>query len=232
MTFRKRLQYFLVKKLQISNKNALALISAGKVLVNDVPIFENVEVRVEDSIRFQDEVLQVGKQLLYVAFYKPRGIETTLNEEIEDNLKAILPFKEELFPVGRLDKESEGLLIMTNDGRLFDKTLRSEHQTEKEYIVTVNQAITEEFLFKMASGITILGKQTLPCKIEKISEFTFSIVLVQGMNRQIRRMCYKLNYEVTKLVRVRIGDVLLRELQPSEYYFFKSDSIKNQKASI
>ncbi len=131
-----------------------------------------------------------------------------------------MQFKEELFPVGRLDKESEGLLILTNDGRTFDKTLRSEHQIEKEYLVTVDKEITEHFIVKMSSGINILGKMTLPCKVEQFDDFTFKIILIQGMNRQIRRMCYKLGYEVLQLIRIRIGEVSLGNLQPNEYRYF------------
>jgi 23S rRNA pseudouridine2604 synthase len=221
MTFRKRLQYLLVKRLQISNKNALTLILEGKILVNNLTVFENVVINPEDSVVYEEQVLKEGKLFLYVAYYKPRGIETTLNLEIEDNLKAILPFKEELFPVGRLDKESEGLLILTNDGRLFDKTLRSEHQTEKEYLVTVDKVIDEDFVQKMSEGITILGRKTLPCRVEKVDDFTFKIILIQGINRQIRRMCYKLDYEVLKLVRVRIGEVELKDLAPNGFRYFK-----------
>lgn len=221
MTFRKRLQYLLVKRLQISNKNALALILEGKVFVNDIPALENVVINPEDSVVYEEQVLKEGKPFLYIAYYKPRGIETTLNLEIEDNLKAILPFEEELFPVGRLDKESEGLLILTNDGRLFDKTLRSEHQTEKEYLVTVDKTIDENFIQKMSEGITILGRKTLPCRVEKVNEFTFKIILIQGINRQIRRMCYKLDYEVLQLVRVRIGEVKLEDLVSNEFRFLK-----------
>lgn len=219
MTFRKRLQYLLVKRLNISNKNALTLILEGKLSVNDMQVFENIEVTLEDKIVFENQILQVGKQLLYIAFYKPRGIETTLNTDIPNNLKDILLFEEKLFPVGRLDKKSEGLLLLTNDGRLFDKTLRSEHQTEKEYLVKVDKEITDDFIQKMSSGIIILGKTTLPCSVEKLDNFTFKIILVQGINRQIRRMCYKLSYEVLELKRVRIGNILLRELSPNEYRF-------------
>ena len=217
MTFRKRLQYFLVKRLNISNKNAITLISEGKLLVNGTVIAENIEINIGDRIIYEDQILQEGKQLIYIAFYKPRGIETTLNTDIEDNLKGILPFKAKLFPVGRLDKESEGLLLLTNDGRLFDKILRSEHQTEKEYIVNVDKEITDNFILNMSSGITILGKTTLPCPVEKVDNFTFKIILIQGINRQIRRMCYKLEYEVLELKRIRIGNVVLGNLAPNEY---------------
>jgi 23S rRNA pseudouridine2604 synthase len=225
MTFRKRLQYFLVKRLNISNKNALVLILEGKVLVNDAFVFENIEINIEDRIVYAGEMLQEGKKFIYVAFYKPRGVETTLNTDIPHNLKDILPFDETLFPVGRLDKESEGLLLLTNDGRLFDKTLRSEHQTEKEYLVKVDKIITDDFILKMSSGINILGKTTLTCPVEKVDNFTFKITLVQGINRQIRRMCYKLGYEVLELKRLRIGNILLGDLAPSEYFHVARKSV-------
>ena len=217
MTFRKRLQYFLVKRLSISNKNALTLILEGKILINGITVFENIEINSQDRIVFEGNILQEGKQLIYIAFYKPRGIETTLNTEIPDNLKDILPFEENLFPVGRLDKDSEGLLLLTNDGSLFDKTLRSEHQTEKEYLVKVDKVIDNDFILKMSSGINILGKITLPCQVEKMDDFTFKITLIQGINRQIRRMCYKLGYEVLELKRIRIGDILLGDLKPGDF---------------
>ena len=221
MTFRKRLQYFLVKRLNISNKSALTLILEGKIKINGLPIFENIVLSLEDSVIFEEQILQEKKAFFYVAFYKPRGIETTLNRDIQDNLKDILPFKEELFPVGRLDKESEGLLILTNDGRVFDKTLRSEHKTEKEYLVKVNRKIDEDFIRKMAGGMSILGKMTLPCQVEKIDDFSFKIILIQGINRQIRRMCYKLDYEVLQLIRNRIGNIKLEELKPNEFRYYK-----------
>jgi 23S rRNA pseudouridine2604 synthase len=225
MTFRKRLQYLLVKRLQISNKSALKLILEGKVLVNEQSVWENVVINVEDSVVYEEQILQEGKKFLYVAFYKPRGIETTLNREIADNLKSILPFEDELFPVGRLDKESEGLLLLTNDGRLFDKTLRSEHQTEKEYLVTVDKKIDDDFIQKMSAGIMIMGKITLPCKVEKIDNFSFKIILVQGINRQIRRMCYKLGYEVLRLIRCRIGKIGIENLSPNQYRYLSFEEI-------
>ncbi len=217
MTFRNRIQYLLVKRMRISNKEAFALIESGQIKINGLSIQENCLLEPTDEVHYQDTLIREGKALHYIAFYKPRGIETTLNEAIEDNLKSILPFEEALFPVGRLDKESEGLLLLTNDGRLMDKTLRKEHETEKEYVVTVDQPIDADFVHAMANGISIMGQTTLPCFVEAINEFQFRIILVQGLNRQIRRMCYKLNYEVTELIRVRIGKVSLQELTSGQY---------------
>jgi 23S rRNA pseudouridine2604 synthase len=225
MTFKNPLQYLLVKRLQISNKDALAMIAEGKITVNRVVVFENIIITENDEIYYGTQLLNEGKKLLYVAFYKPKGIETTLNTAISSNLKEILPFEEELFPAGRLDKASEGLLFLTNDGRLFHKILRQEHCTEKEYIVRVDKKIDDDFIHKMSNGIVIMGKKTLPCKVEKIDDFSFRIVLIQGLNRQIRRMCYKLDYEVLSLKRIRIGNVLLGDLGASEFRFLAENEL-------
>jgi 23S rRNA pseudouridine2604 synthase len=217
MTFRNRLQYLLVLRLQISNKEALNLIISGKILVNGSVAKSNCELIQTDEVIYEGKVLQEAKKLIYIAFYKPRGIETTLNVAIEDNLKAILPFEADVFPVGRLDKDSEGLLLLTNDGTVYDKILRNENKTEKDYVVQVDKPITSEFLETMSAGIVIMGKKTLPCQLIQINDFTFKITLIQGLNRQIRRMCYKLDYEVLSLKRIRIGNVHLEDLKASEY---------------
>jgi 23S rRNA pseudouridine2604 synthase len=217
VTFRKRVSYFLVKKLSISNKAALELIISGAIYINNRQIKENIEVEATDEIIYNGHVLQKAKKLIYIAFYKPRGVESTLNISIKDNLAEILPTKEAVFPVGRLDKDSEGLLLLTNDGKIFDKTLRKEFEVEKEYLVDTDKLITEVFLANMANGVTIIGRKTLPAQIIKISDRQFKITLTQGLNRQIRRMCYKLGFEVEKLVRIRIGDVHLGNLKPLEY---------------
>jgi len=217
MTFRNRLQYLLVVRLQISNKEALSLIFSGKVLINGVAVQSNCEIKQIDEVVYAGQILQEAKKLIYIAYYKPRGIETTLNTAIADNLKAILPFEEDVFPVGRLDKESEGLLLLTNDGTVYDQILRNENKTEKDYIVQVDKSITTDFLQAMSSGIVIMGKKTLPCKLIQMDDFTFKITLIQGLNRQIRRMCYKLNYEVLSLKRVRIGEIHLGDLKAGEF---------------
>lgn len=221
MTFRNRLQYFLVKKFRISNKEALAMIVEGKIILNGEVCSQNVEISLTDEIKYEDELLQIGKKMLYYAYYKPRGIETTFNEAIPNNLKQSLPIiGDDIFPIGRLDKESEGLLLLSNDGSIYDKILRNEHKIEKEYLVEVNRPITEDFIQKMKSGIEIMGKKTLPCTVIPCENNSFKIILVQGLNRQIRRMCYKLNYEVLSLKRIRIGRILLGELQSNHYFSF------------
>jgi 23S rRNA pseudouridine2604 synthase len=217
MTFRNRLQYLLVVRLQISNKEALNLIFSGKVLVNGITTKSNCELTQTDEVTYDGKVLQEAKKLIYIAFHKPRGIETTLNITIKDNLKAILPFEVDVFPVGRLDKESDGLLLLTNDGTVYDKILRKENKTEKEYIVQVDKLINSEFFETMSDGIVIMGKKTFPCQLAQIDDYTFKITLIQGLNRQIRRMCFKLDYKVLSLKRVRIGDVHLGNLKAGEY---------------
>jgi 23S rRNA pseudouridine2604 synthase len=198
------------------------LIIKGQISINGKASFENIETNQTDTIIYASETLQIGKKLIYIAFYKPRGIETTLNPRITDNLFSILPFEETVFPVGRLDKESEGLLLLTNDGKIFDKTLRKEFQTEKEYLVKVDKPISQLFLEKMATGVSILGKTTLPTKIEQISELEFKIILIEGLNRQIRRMCFKLGYEVCFLTRTRIANIEIGMLKPLEYRYLEN----------
>jgi 23S rRNA pseudouridine2604 synthase len=222
MTFRNRLQYLLVRKLRISNKDALQAIWGGNVLVNNIVQLLNVEVTIEDTIEYNGQVVQMGEKFLYIAFYKPVGIETTLNENVDANLKNILPFKEKLFPIGRLDKASEGLLILTNDGGLFNTILNQKNKIEKEYLVTIDKIIDDNFIHSMSNGIKIMGRMTLPCKVEKTESDVFSISLIEGRNRQIRRMCYKLGCTVIKLVRIRIGNIRIGNLQPNNFRHIES----------
>lgn len=216
MTFRYRLQYFLCKALKISNKQAIDLIASGQVFINAKATLANVPIHETDQIIYQNQLLQQAKQYKYYKLYKPRGIECTLNPDIEDNLLKYLP-EPQLFVVGRLDKDSEGLLLLSNNGKIFDKTLRPEQNTEKEYKVWLDKPITTTFLAQMASGVKIMGSYTKACQIWQISEDSFGIILTEGRNRQIRRMCYKLGYQVRQLQRLRIGKITLGPLKSGEY---------------
>ena len=220
LSFRNKLQYFLVKKLQISNREAQRLLFEGKVSVDGLVTAANVSVEPEQEIRFENTILQASKTFKYIAFNKPIGIETTLNKSIDRNISRILPF-DDVFNVGRLDKASEGLLILTDDGRIYDKILRNENKIEKEYLVKLDKPLDDLFLNKMRSGVEIMGRLTLPCNVDLVDEHTFRIILVQGLNRQIRRMCYKLSYEVTSLCRVRIGNLHLGDLKSGDWRFFE-----------
>jgi len=161
---------------------------------------------------------------VYIAFNKPVGIECTGNHKVKDNIIDYINHKERLFTIGRIDKQSEGLILLTNDGDIVNNVLRAENRKEKEYIVTVNKKITTEFIDKMRKGVRIMGRITRKCFVKKIHENRFKIILTQGMNRQIRRMCEVLGYRVTKLKRVRIMDIHL-DTKVGEYRNLNNDEI-------
>ena len=208
---------FLVKSLQISNKEALILISENQLLINGISANSDQFISPTDLVTFQNKTLQEAKKLHYIAFYKPRGIECTLNPEISDNLLLVFNFPEYLYPIGRLDKESEGLLLLTNDGKLYNKIAHSEQHIEKEYEVKVDKPLTETALKKLREGIEIMGKMTRHSVVQQLDEFSFKIILTQGMNRQIRRMCYKIGYEVLELKRIRIANIQLEKIKVGEW---------------
>jgi 23S rRNA pseudouridine2604 synthase len=232
MSYRNKLQYLLVQKLAISKKEAKELIITGKVKMNGAVVFENCVLSVQDEISFENKIIKERTVFHYIAFYKPRGIETTLNTSIENNLLTVFQFSERLFPVGRLDKESEGLLLMTNDGRIMNKISGGWFDKEKEYEVSVNKMIIPAFIGTLATGIRIMGKLTRPAIVRQVNDTTFSIILTEGMNRQIRRMCYKQGYEVTELKRVRIMNIGLGMLQAGEYRALEEKELQDLKAGI
>lgn len=154
---------------------------------------------------------------VYIAYHKPVGITCTTDRSDRDNITDAVNHPERIFPIGRLDKPSEGLIFLTSDGDIVNKILRAENAHDKEYVVTVNKPITQDFIQRMSSGIPILGTVTQPCKVEMVSKFVFKIILTQGLNRQIRRMCEYLGYDVTRLVRTRIMHVSLGKLKPGHW---------------
>jgi|ERR1051325_4382304 23S rRNA pseudouridine2604 synthase len=212
-----KLRTFLAKKLRISNTEALKLLIDKKVFLNGEPVNGSSVVNEKDEVSVNGKVIQQGKDLTYLKFYKPRGIESTLNKNIPNNLSTAFKHREKLFPVGRLDKDSEGLMILTNDGQFYKHVTAKDNTVEKEYLVIVNKPFDEDFIHQMGSGIKIMGKMTKPARLEKGKENnSFYIVLTEGMNRQIRRMCYKLGYEVISLKRIRIGNVKLENLKEGD----------------
>lgn len=208
---------FLVRRFHISKEDASKMLQENRVQINDEKATQRQDVLKTDSIEVNGEILQQGLQHLYYAYYKPRGIECTLNIEIENNLREVLPFEAHLYPVGRLDKESEGLLLLTNDGKLYKDIAFSENLKEKEYLVEVDKALTDDAIEQLGTGIVIMGQKTRPAQVYRISSHAFGIVLTQGLNRQIRRMCYKLGLNVTMLKRIRITSVKLGDLKPGEF---------------
>lgn len=195
-----------------SRREADKYIAEGNVFVNGKRAEIGTTVTRRDKVLLNGLLIEPKKEddFVVIALNKPRGIVSTTERSEPDNIASYVGYHERIFPIGRLDKDSQGLIFMTNNGDIVNKILRAGNAHEKEYIVTVNRPVTDDFVEKMSSGIPILGRMTKKCKVEKISEFVFSIILVQGLNRQIRRMCEYLNYSVTKLERVRIMNISLK----------------------
>ncbi|AOW22016.1 23S rRNA pseudouridine(2604) synthase RluF [Urechidicola croceus] len=191
----------------------------GKVPEMGTKIIEGDEVRVDGKL-----ISEPKGEFVYMAFNKPIGIVCTTDTRVEkNNIVDFINYKKRIFPIGRLDKPSEGLIFMTNDGDIVNKILRARNNHEKEYIVTVDKPINDRFIQRMSNGIPILDTVTRKCKVEQISKYKFRIVLTQGLNRQIRRMCEYLDYRVTKLKRIRIMNISLDVPVGKWRYFTKAE---------
>ena len=222
---KKRINKYLSEVGFCSRRKADDYISDGRVYINGKPALLGSKVSIEDEISVDGEIIQnKDKKKVYIAFNKPVGIECTGSHKVKDNIIDYINHKERLFTIGRIDKQSEGLILLTNDGDIVNNVLRAENRKEKEYIVTVNKKITTEFIDKMRKGVRIMGRITRKCFVKKIHENRFKIILTQGMNRQIRRMCEVLGYRVTKLKRVRIMDIHL-DTKVGEYRNLNNDEI-------
>ena len=189
-----------------SRKEANRFIEEGRVIVNGELCIPGQWVEEEDRVLIDNEPI-ASREKVYIALNKPIGVTCTAEKTIEDNIISYMNYPEYIFPVGRLDKDSQGLILMTNDGDLANKILESENEHEKEYIVTVNKEFDEDFLKGMSEGVEILGTLTKPCKTLRINENTFKIILTQGLNKQIRRMTKAFGYTVTRLERIRIMNI-------------------------
>lgn len=209
-----------------SRRAADKLIEEGRILINNAPPEMGVKIDSSDEIKIDGKlVLETNKRSIYLAFNKPVGIVCTTDTRFEkNNIIEYINYPERIFPIGRLDKPSEGLILLTNDGDIVNKILRSRNHHEKEYLVEVNKPIDYQFISKMSKGLPILDTITKDCAVEKISKFRFKIILTQGLNRQIRRMCEYLDYKVVKLKRIRIMNISLdmplgkhRELSDNEF---------------
>ena len=194
-----------------SRRAADKLIQEGRITVNDQAVEMGLKITPADQIAVDGVVVdQAGDKPVYIAFNKPVGIVCTTDTRVEkDNIIDYINFPTRIFPIGRLDKPSEGLIFLTNDGDIVNKILRARNQHEKEYVVTVNRPITDEFIQKMGAGVPILDTVTRPCEVKQTHKKEFRIILTQGLNRQIRRMCEYLDYRVVTLKRVRIMNVSL-----------------------
>ncbi len=209
-----------------SRREADKLILDGFVTVNGKKAETGTKIGKNDSVKVKNKLILGVRRKVYIAFNKPKGITSTTDTKDRRNIIDYIGFKERIFPIGRLDKMSEGLIFLTNDGDIVNKILRAGNNHDKEYIVTVNKPITDEFIYKMGHGVRILKTKSLPCKVERINNIKFKIVLNQGLNRQIRRMCKKLGYDVVKLVRTRIMNIHLEGIKPGQWRYITDSEMK------
>lgn len=215
-----RINKFLAEAGVASRRQADKLVESGQVTIN------GIKAKNADKVKDGDKVCVKGKQVFMqdekhvVAFYKPEGVTCTKQDKYAKvTIDEVFQYPLRLNYAGRLDKDSKGLLIMTNDGDLIDRMMRAKNHHEKEYIVKVNNSVTDDFIHKMSNGVYLdeLEVTTRPCMVTKVGKYTFRIILTQGLNRQIRRMCASLGYKVESLMRVRVMNVELGNLKPGEY---------------
>lgn len=209
-----------------SRREADQWIEAGRVQINGTVAQRGNRVERSDVVTLDGEPLIARPKLIYLALHKPPGITSTTDKKDRDNIIDFVNHPERIFPIGRLDKPSSGLILLTNDGDIVNKVLREEHQHEKEYVVKVNRPINNQFLRKMGSGVPILGTVTQKCVVEQKGKFVFSIILTQGLNRQIRRMCEYLGYKVVSLKRIRIMHLELGTLKPGEWRYLTNKELQ------
>jgi 23S rRNA pseudouridine2604 synthase len=200
-----------------SRREADKWIEAGRVTWNGQSAALGIQVTEGDEVRVDGQLLGVKKKDVYIALNKPVGIICTTETDIADNIIDHVRHPERIFPVGRLDRDSEGLILLTNNGDIVNEILRSENNHEKEYVVTVDRPITDLSLKMMATGVKIMGEMTKPAKVSRVDALTFKIILTQGLNRQIRRMCSALGYRAQRLQRVRIMNVKLGDLGSGQW---------------
>jgi 23S rRNA pseudouridine2604 synthase len=208
-----------------SRREADAWIAAGRVRVNGVPAGLGTQANEGDVVEVDGKPIAAQRsETVYIALNKPVGITCTTERHIPGNIIDYINHPQRIFPIGRLDKDSEGLILLTNNGDIVNEILREENAHEKEYVVTVDRPVTDDFLFGMANGVDILDTRTKPCKVRRMGRNGFGIILTQGLNRQIRRMCAAFDYKVRRLQRVRVVNIRLdgikvgqwRELTPAE----------------
>ncbi|MWV47616.1 23S rRNA pseudouridine(2604) synthase RluF [Paenibacillus sp. HJL G12] len=215
-----------------SRREADKWVESGKVTINGETAVLGSQAEEGDDVRVDGRPLNAKKQShVYIALNKPVGITSTTERHIKGNIVDFVGHSERIFPIGRLDKDSEGLILLTSDGDVVNKILRAEGKHEKEYIVTVDKPVTASFLTGMAGGVKILGEMTLPCTITRVSERVFKIILTEGKNRQIRRMCSAFGYSVRKLQRIRIMNIKLGSL-PKGVWRDLTDAEKSELSSV
>lgn len=227
-----RLNKYLSDSGYCSRREADRLIESGRVYINNMKANMGQKVYDGDIVSVDGKEIKSQDRFILIALNKPEGIECTTDRKNKDNIVDYVGMKERVFPIGRLDKNSCGLILLTNKGEISDKMMRGSNGHEKEYIVTVNKPITDDFIAKMSNGIHLIDKEhnidtvTKKCKVYKINNYNFGIVLTQGINRQIRRMCKALSYNVMKLKRIRVMNIQLSKLPEGKYREVSDDEIK------
>ena len=231
-----RLNKFISDSGFCSRREADKLIDQGQVTINGITPELGTKVAVTDEVRVGGKLINASAEnksdRVYIAYHKPVGITCTTERHIKGNIIDEINHKQRIFPIGRLDKPSEGLIFLTSDGDIVNKILRAENAHDKEYIVTVNKPLTERFIKRMSSGVPILDTVTKPCIVTMQSKLVFRIVLTQGLNRQIRRMCEYLGYEVTRLKRSRIMSVRLAGLKAGQWRELTTDEMSEINQAV
>jgi 23S rRNA pseudouridine2604 synthase len=207
-----RINKYLSESGVCSRREADRLIESGVVKINGLPATLGTQVEAGDSVTVNGTLLEDFNRKVYLALNKPVGVECTANPKVKNNIIDFVNYPIRIFPVGRLDKNSEGLILLTNDGELSNGILKARYFHEKEYVVQVDKPLTPSFIEQMQSGVQILDTVTRPCKIKQLGPRYFNIILTQGLNRQIRRMCEALDYKVLKLKRIRVLNIMLGDL--------------------
>ncbi len=215
-----------------SRREADRLVQDGRVMVDGKTAVLGMQIQEGQEILVNGKKVRREEKKVLLLFHKPRGIECTANPKIKKNVISYIDYPIRIYYIGRLDKDSEGLLLLTNQGELVNKMMRAGNCHEKEYLVTVDKPVTDDFIKKMSSGVPILGTMTRKCQVEKTGKKTFRIILTQGLNRQIRRMCEYLGYRVERLVRVRVMNLELGDLPVGQYREAAEKELENLKSLI
>ncbi len=227
MKFPIRINKYLSQVGYCSRREADKLLLQNRILINDKLPEMGTKVQENDVVKVDNKLVKAEEdEKVYMIFNKPKGIVCTTDTGVEkDNIIDYINYPTRIYPVGRLDKMSEGLIFLTNDGEIVNKILRARHYHEKEYVVKVNKPVTQSFLDNIQKGVKILDTTTRPCQAEKVNQNTFKIILTQGLNRQIRRMCEALNYRVIALKRIRIMHISL-DIPVGNYRMFSQEDLK------
>jgi 23S rRNA pseudouridine2604 synthase len=215
-----------------SRRAADEFIDQGRVTINGQTARKGNRVKEKDLVLVDGEPLKKKDAVIYMALNKPPGITCTTDLRDKDNIISFINHKKRIFPVGRLDKPSEGLIFLTNDGDIVNKILRAGNSHEKEYVVTTDKPVTPEFIQRMSAGVRILGTLTRKCEVKQEGKNRFRIILKQGLNRQIRRMCEALGYSVVTLKRVRIMHIQLDKLPPGHWRYFTPEEIRKMESLL